>query len=230
MSKTKPEAAEPDTYETDTREVRDRLIRAALPHVPFDGWTMAALNRAAKDIGLTVDDAKTFFPGIGRDMVAWHSQMADREMLASLAEQDLEGMKIRDRIATAVMTRLMQHEPDREAVRRGLALLTLPQNSGLALRLLYRTVDDMWFAAGDRSTDWNFYSKRALLAGVYSSTLLVWLNDHSEDFVETRAFLARRIEDVMKVPKVKARLAKVADIVPARLRAFQSFGRMRGAR
>lgn len=217
--------------DTDTRALRDRLIDAVLMHVPFDGWTRTALMRAAKDVGVDPADADAVFPGSGADMIAWHSKMADRRMLAELEASNLGEMRIRDRIATAVMTRLNQNAADREAVRRGLAILSRPRHAGLALQLLYRTVDDMWFAAGDRSTDWNFYSKRLLLSGVYSSTLLVWLNDQSEDFAETRAFLDRRIENVMQVPKIKGRIAAVADRVPARFRAFRDFrGGMRGAR
>lgn len=225
------DAPDADPVGEDTREIRDRLIEAAVLHVPFDGWGRAALTRAAEDLGLDPADARALFPGEAADMVSWHSRMADRKMMAALRTLDLDSMKIRERIATAVMTRLEQNAGDREAVRRGLAVLSRPRHAGLSLQLLYRTVDDMWFAAGDRSTDWNFYSKRLLLSGVYSSTLMVWLNDQTEDFSETRAFLDRRIENVMQIPKVKSRVAGIADIIPARLRAFRDFrGGMRNAR
>ena len=229
-----------DTAQPDSRAQRDQLIEAVVMHVPFDGWTRAALLRGAADVGLDKADADALFPGEARDMIAWHSQMADRRMMVALEAADLGSLKIRERIAAAVMTRLEQNADDREAIRRGLAILSKPQNTGLALQLLYRTVDDMWFAAGDRSTDWNFYSKRMLLSGVYSSTLMVWLNDQTEDFAETRAFLDRRIENVMQIPKLKSRVAAMAERLPlnipgrvsARMRAFRSFGRggMRGAR
>ena len=228
----------PDADQSDIRAQRDQLITAVVMHVPFDGWTRAALLRGAEDIGLDKSDAQALYPGDARDMIAWHSQMADRRMMAALEKADLDSLKIRERIATAVMTRLEQNAQDREAIRRGLAILSKPQNAGLALQLLYRTVDDMWFAAGDRSTDWNFYSKRMLLSGVYSSTLMVWLNDQTEDFSETRAFLDRRIENVMQIPKLKSRVSAVAQRLPlnvpgrmaARMKAFRSFGRggMRG--
>jgi len=222
-----------DPPQDDLRTRRDQLIDAVLTHVPFDGWTRTALLRGAADIGLSKEDADALFPGAARDLIAWHSQLADRRMMAALQVSDLGSLKIRERIAFAVMTRLEQNANDRESVRRGLAILSRPGNAPLALQLLYRTVDDMWFAAGDRSTDWNFYSKRLLLSGVYSSTLLVWLNDGSEDFAETRAFLARRIENVMQIPKVKGRIASLASRLPMRAKAFRSFGRgaggMRGA-
>lgn len=220
------------TETTDIRAERDALIDAALIHVPFDGWTKTALKRAAQDIGLAAGDADRLFPGSATDMIAWHSGLADRRMMAALSEQDLDSLRIRDRIATAVMTRLEQNAADREAVRRGLAILSRPRNAPLALQLLYRTVDDMWFAAGDRSTDWNFYSKRGLLAGVYSSTLMVWLNDQTDGFEETRAFLDRRIENVMQIPKIKSRITSLAERLPRNLGAFRAYrgGRMRGAR
>lgn len=212
----------------DTRESRDRLIDAVLHHVPFDGWSTASLRRAAVDIDLDPADAEALFPGAARDMIAWHSQMADRRMMVALGELDLDAMKIRERIAAAVMTRLEGNAQHREAIRRALTILALPRNAGLSLKLLYRTVDDMWFAAGDRSTDWNFYSKRLLLSGVYSSTLLAWLEDTSEDFADTRAFLDRRIQNVMQVPKIQNRLKEVANLLPRRLGAMRAHGRMRG--
>jgi ubiquinone biosynthesis protein COQ9 len=108
-------------------------------------------------------------------------------------------MKVRERIATAVRLRLEQNLGEREAIRKGLTFLALPQHATLATKLLYRTVDAMWLAAGDRSTDYNFYTKRLLLAGVYSSTLLVWLDDQSDGLEKTWAFLERRIDNVLKV-------------------------------
>jgi ubiquinone biosynthesis protein COQ9 len=213
---------------TDPRDIRDDLIDAALPHVPFDGWSKAALRQAATDIGMDPADADALFPGAARDMIAWHSQMADRRMMEALAAMDLESLKIRERIATAVMTRLEMNAEHREAIRRALTILAMPRNASLPLKLLYHTVDDMWFAAGDRSTDWNFYSKRLLLSGVYSSTLLAWLEDGSEDFADTRAFLDRRIQNVMQVPKIQNRLKQVANLLPRRVGAFRAYGRMRG--
>ena len=120
-------------------------------------------------------------------------------MLDGLAERDLAAMKVRARIAAAVRLRLELLEPHREAVRRGLAFFALPPNAAVGLKCLYRTVDAIWYAAGDRATDYNFYTKRLLLAGVYSSTLLFWLDDASEGREATWAFLERRIAEVLKV-------------------------------
>jgi ubiquinone biosynthesis protein COQ9 len=215
-----------DTDAPDINATRDQLIAAVLLHVPFDGWSSAALRRAAEDCSVAPETATALFPGGARDLINWHSRWADRRMMDALTEGGIEDMRIRDRIAFAVMTRFEQNAGEREAVRAALSFLALPQNGPLAADLLYHTVDDMWFACGDRSTDWNFYSKRGLLAGVYSSTLMVWLNDESEDFQTTRRFLDRRIGNVMAIPKIKGRVAKVGDVlgfIPRRLKAFRTF-------
>jgi ubiquinone biosynthesis protein COQ9 len=123
-----------------------------------------------------------------------------------MEKEGVAHQKIRDRIKSAVRIRLERHTGEREAARRALALLALPLNAGLGLKLLYKTVDAMWYAAGDTSTDFNFYTKRATLAGVYSATLLYWLNDRSDGSESTWAFLDRRIDDVMKIEELKSRV------------------------
>lgn len=222
-SKQKDSGTATADWANDPSELRDRLIEAALPHIPFDGWGRQAALEAARDLGLDANAALRAFPGGARDMIRWHLQQADRKMLEALAEMDLPSMRIRDRIATAVRVRLELYANDRDAIRKALAFLAMPQNAGVATQSLYRTVDDIWFAAGDTATDWNFYTKRALLAGVYSSTLLFWLNDKSEGFADTWAFLDRRIENVMQVPKVTGKLGEVLSFLPRRARAFRDF-------
>jgi ubiquinone biosynthesis protein COQ9 len=198
----------------DLMTLRDKIVEAALLHIPFDGWTPRAARRAAADLDLTQADAMRAFPYGAADMVAHYSDLADRRMLAELDRRDIGTIKIRERIATAVRVRLEQAAPHREAVRRALAVLALPSNAILGGKCLYRTVDAMWVAAGDTSTDWNFYSKRSLLAGVYSSTLLCWLDDRSDGLTDTWAFLDRRIADVMRIPKLTGRVRSFVDRLP----------------
>lgn len=207
---------------TDNDAIRDEILLAALPHVPFDGWGQVALNRGAADAGHDMATARRLFQGGAAEMIAGHSRYADRVMLEELERRELDSMKVRERIITAVRIRLEQNSVHREAVRRGLSLLALPQNTVLATRLLYRTVDAMWYAAGDTSTDYNFYSKRALLAGVYSTTLLYWLNDKSEGFDGTWVFLERRVADVLKVPKVMARASSILGRLPDPFRMLRT--------
>lgn len=211
------------------RDRRDALLDAALPHIAFDGWTATALRAGAEDLDIDRSEATVLFPGGARDMIAWHSRLGDRRLKAALDDMGLDGMKIRERIAAGVMTRLRQNQPHREAIRRACTILAMPHNAPLSLKLLYGTVDTIWRAAGDTATDWNFYSKRALLGAVYSSTLLCWLNDDSEGLADTEAFLERRIADVMKVPKLTSRLSGLGAALPRRLDAFRRFRRHAGA-
>ena len=140
-------------------------------------------------------------------LVATFSERCDAQMEAILAQQDLAAMKVRERIASAVLARIDALKAHRkEAARRAAAFLVVPPNAALAARLVYHSVDAMWRAAGDASTDFNFYTKRAILAGVYSSTLLRWFNDASEDESDTRAFLAARVDNVMQFEKFKAEM------------------------
>lgn len=178
-----------------------RLLQAILANVAFDGWTNRSLRDAARREGVSAGQLDVLFPGGARSVLAAFSDWADDQMLAAVAA-DADGfreLRVRDKIAFLVEARLDVLEPHKEAVRRSLAVLAAPSNAGLASRLLYSAVDAMWRAAGDTSTDYNFYTKRALLAGVYASTQLYWLNDRSHDHADSRAFLARRIGEVLTV-------------------------------
>jgi ubiquinone biosynthesis protein COQ9 len=181
--------------------LRDKILQAALPHIAFEGWSAKAAKLGAAAAGLKAGDAVRAFPRGGRDLAAHLPDWVDRQMLAALEKRELESMRVRDRITLAVRLRLEPMGRYREAVRRWVALAALPGNAPMATRALYRSVDRMWRAAGDTSTDFNFYTKRGLLAGVYVSTLLYWLDDKSEGSDSSWAFLSRRVDDVMQVPK-----------------------------
>jgi ubiquinone biosynthesis protein COQ9 len=202
-------------------ELQERLIDAAISHVPFDGWGETALRAAARDLHIEPGLALNAFPGGGIEMIEFHSRLADRRMVAAYEKAETGGLKLRQKVALAVQLRLAANTPHREAVRRALSLLGLPIHAALAARLLYRTVDAVWMAVGDRSTDFNFYTKRGLLAGVYSATLLYWLNDRSPETAETWSFLDRRIADVMKIPQAMARLDELKQRLPNPFRLFR---------
>ena len=182
-----------------TDSARIGLLEATLPHIAFDGWSLKAIQAGALDLEMDPVDAQNLLPGGVSELVETFSSHIDHLMMVELEKRDLPVMKVRDRISAAVRLRLELLDPHREAINRGLTYLAMPQNAQLGLTCLYRTVDAMWFAAGDRATDYNFYSKRLLLAGVYSSTLLYWLNDRSDGHEDTWAFLDRRIGEVLKV-------------------------------
>jgi len=191
----------------DFEKMRERILDGALVHVPFDGWSEASLVGGAKDAGYAPAAALDAFPGGAPDAIAFASERADRAMLAACERQPgLKEMRLRDRVAAAVRFRLEGSLREREAIRRALAYLALPQNAPLGLRLLWRTVDAIWYGAGDSSTDFNYYTKRALLSGVYSATLLYWLNDHSPGSAETWRFLERRLDEALGLPRLASGL------------------------
>ena len=194
---------------------REDVLKAALKHVPFDGFTDKVLERAGKDAGASKDELARLFPEGPLDLVEAFSDWADDAMEAALAKKKLAAMKIRDRIRTAVWARIDTLRHDKEAARRAGAFLTLPPHAATGMKLLYRSVDRMWRAVGDTSTDFNFYTKRAILAGVYSSTLMRWFTDQSEDEAETKAFLDARIENVMQFEKFKAQVKERTKDLPS---------------
>ncbi|MCG2842654.1 COQ9 family protein [Sandaracinobacter sp. RS1-74] len=206
-------------------ELRPLLVEAMLPHVPFDGWSRSAAEAAATELGLSSAIAGIAFPGGPAEMVEAYIRWADSRMAAALDNPDYRARKVREKVTQAIRTRLEQAAPHREAVRRATTLLALPGNAPRAARLGWRTADAIWRAAGDISTDFNHYSKRALAAAVYASTLLFWLNDDSEDFAETWAFLDRRIGNVMQIEKAKARFRLPGD--GERLSPARFLGRLR---
>ena len=200
---------------------RDALIEAMLPDVPFDGWSRAALRAAARRIGVPAAEALALFPDGPADFAACFSRWADRRMLDRLESLPLGELRVPERVALAVNIRLEIVEPWREAVRRALTILSLPQNVPLAMRLLYETVDGIWYAAGDNATDFSFYTKRATLAGIYAATLLYWLEDRSPGFADTRAFLDRRLAEVARIGQARHRLQTGLDRLPNPLRLLR---------
>ncbi len=189
---------------TPLEKLRQRLALAVGEHAVFDGWTSAAVDAAADQLGIDRAQARLAMPKTQAAMVDVYIQAIDRALEEYFTPKRLAQMKIRDKIRALIWKRLEIMAPAREAVRRGLAILAMPQNLPLGMRIGWRTADLMWRIAGDTSTDFNHYTKRLTLGGVYASTLLVWLDDGSDQWSETGAFLDRRIDDVMKIEKWKA--------------------------
>ena len=205
-------------------ELRHRLALAVGEHAVFDGWTAKAVDSAAGQLGIDPAQARLAMPKTSAGKVDAYVEEVDRALQAGFTPEHLAGMKIREKIRSLVWRRLEIMAPAREAVRRALAILAIPQNVPLALRISWRSADGMWRIAGDTSTDFNHYTKRMTLGAVYGSTLLVWLDDQSEGWSETAAFLDRRIDDVMKFEKWKAGWRGSAD---RRLSLSRFLGRLR---
>lgn len=186
-------------------ELRASLGREVAADAAFDGWGATALRATAERLGVDADVAALAFPDGALQMIdAWFASV-DADMLRALPPERLSAMKIRDRITALVDARLDLLAPCREALRRAQAVLANPINAAVATRLGWRAADVMWRAAGDTATDYNHYTKRAILGSVYAATLLIFVNDDSEDRADTRAFLARRIDGVMRFEKAKAK-------------------------
>lgn len=196
---------------------RDAALDALLPLVPKLGWTFAALRRGLRDGGGDPADAELLFPGGAPDMVEAFIDLADRRMEQQAAAQDMSGLRTPARVRAVIALRLAQNRPHREAIRRAFAVLARPRHARLAALCTARTVDAIWHAAGDRSADFSWYTKRAILTGVYSATLLFWLRDFSEDDAATLAFLDRRLEGVGRITKLRRRFDSAFDrLMPKR--------------
>ena len=208
-------------------ELREKLLAAALPHVAFDGWGEVSLLAAAKDCGVSAEAARAAFPRGAVDMAIAFHQQGDGLMVARMGSEDLAAMRYSERVAAAVRFRL-EAVADKDVVRRGMTLFSLPHNAPEGAKLVWGTADRIWVALGDTSDDINWYSKRAILSGVYWSCVLFWLGDTSEDHAASWEFVDRRIGDVMRFEKFKgqvrdnkvlAPLVGFADAVFSRVKA-----------
>ncbi|HXC73664.1 MAG TPA: COQ9 family protein [Sphingomicrobium sp.] len=205
-------------------QLRRRLALAVGENAVFDGWTRTAVDSAAGQLGIDPVQARLAMPKTQAGLIDLYLQEVDRGLAAWFTPERLEPLKIREKIRSLVWRRLEIMGPAREAVRRALAILAMPQNVPLALKASWRTADLMWRIAGDTSTDFNHYTKRMTLGAVYASTLLAWLDDQSEGWSDSAAFLDRRIDDVMKFEKWKAQWRGSSD---RRISPSRFFGRLR---
>lgn len=190
---------------------KDAIVLAAAPHVAFDGWGDEALAAGAIDAGYDAKTAKRLFPDGAVDAIAHFATLSDRAMIQAMQAAELDAMRVRDRVIFGVRARLEFLIPYREAVRHGLGTLMLPTHAMLMANITHTTVDHIWFEAGDRSADFNYYTKRGLLGAVYGATVLYWLNDKSDGCADTWDFLARRTDDVLKIPPLKAKFEQALE-------------------
>ncbi|MEL6408934.1 MAG: COQ9 family protein [Pseudomonadota bacterium] len=189
------------------RDVKSKLLQSIKPHVPFDGWSEAAFRAACEDAEISSGLAKAACPRGAIDLAIAFHQEGDAEMVARVTGQDQSALRYSEKVAAAIRHRLEAIE-DKELVRRGATLFALPNNVADGAKLIWGTSDKIWKVLGDTSEDHNWYTKRATLSGVYSATVLFWLGDESPEQEATWSFLERRIDDVMRVEKIKAKLSE----------------------
>ena len=209
------DAAQVPPAEMNLDELRAALAPLLPANAVFDGWSDRALDMAASELGVPADRARLCFPGGAPDMIdAWFDAI-DLAMARAFPLERIAQLKIRERIRDLVLYRIEVINPHKEALRRALGIMAQPQNAMAGARLAWRAADRMWRIAGDTSTDFNHYSKRGMLAALYTSTMLVYLDDGSEGLVTTGGFLDRRIDDVMRFEKVKAQWRGSGSRVPS---------------
>ncbi len=185
-------------------EITDKIIDATLAHVVFDGWSETSFAAAIEETGTDRATAEVIFPRGAVDVAVAFHKRGDAEMVARMKRENLLAMRYSERVAAAVRFRLEAVAAHKEAVRRGSTLFALPQYAADGAKLVWGTADAIWKTLGDRSDDYNWYTKRATLSGVYGATVLFWLGDESEDHAVSWEFLNRRIENVMQIEKLKS--------------------------
>lgn len=203
-------------------KARARILEEAIANTAFDGFTQRAIDDAAKTLKIPPDLAALAFQGGPKELLRTWSARLDDEVHDALSSADLAGLKIRERVTKGVRLRIEKMAPQKIAARRAAAFLALPLNAPLGIELGLRTADAIWRGIGDSSADFNYYTKRALLSGVYTSTLLYWFGDDSEDCAATWTFLDRRIGNVMSIEKAKAGLQDFAAKLPDPFRILGS--------
>lgn len=191
---------------TERQSQRDRILEAALQHVPFDGWNRRALRAGAADIGSDAATTKRLFPRGGDDLLAHLDVWTDRRLVAAVDQDAIDRLRMRERIARLVRMRLEILTPHREAMRRAIAARLIPSNAFAAGPALWRSIDLIWAIAGDRADDASYYTKRGLLLAVWTSTFFYWLEDQSADLEDSWAFLDRRIDNVMQIGKLRGQV------------------------
>ena len=199
----------------DNNDIRDRFLLAILPHVAFEGWSQDAVVAGTRDLEKKPEfDNKTFeltFPGGLSELATHFSNWTDRSMLVEMDKLDMSSLKMRERISASVRCRIKVLSPHREAVRYCMSFLTSPSNASITLKSTYKTVNEIWYEVGDQSTDFSFYTKRAILSLVLGSTILYWLADDGDgqgNFPDTWAFIDRRISDVLNIFGARHKLSK----------------------
>ena len=201
---------------------KDDLFEMVLMHAAFDGWTRRALKGAANDLGIDRATATRLFPNGGESLLDWLDDWLDRKMVEAIDSEKLQGMKVRQRIASLVRARLEAVDGHKEAMRRAALARGLPRSVSRTGSSIWRTVGRIWQEAGfpaDSAEGFSYYSRRVTLAGVIVSTFLYWLEDQSDGHKQSWAFLERRIDDVMRIGQATGKVKKVTEAIPG-LRSF----------
>ena len=191
------------------KNLKLKILLSAKKNVIFDGWCNNLLDKIAKDTKISVDDIYSIFPKGYRDILEYYLNEQDKNMILSISKNKLKRLKTKEKIYLIILTRLEQNKKEKDLIKRTIRTLALPKNQLLAHASLYRTVDNIWYISKDKSVDFNFYTKRLILSGMYISTLVYWLNDNSKDHNKTKIFLKKRIDTTKNISKIKNFFKKI---------------------
>ncbi|RXM95569.1 DNA-directed RNA polymerase II subunit RPB3 [Acipenser ruthenus] len=207
-----------EDYETE-EQLQIRILTAALEFVPKHGWSVEAIAEGAQTLGLSPAAAGIFSNGTG-DLILHFIAQCNSNLSEKLAEQhklvqlgQTEPKKTDEFLRDAVEARLRMLIPYIEIWPQAMSILLLPHNIPESLKHLSILVDDIWYYAGDRSSDLNWYTRRAALTGIYNTTELVMLQDSSPDFEETWKFLENRVKDVMNMANTAKQVQSTGEAV-----------------
>lgn len=191
-----------------TLSLRNQVIEAALPDILFDGWSLQTIEAAAAKEGIEPSAVKAAFPHGLTDILDSFANYADDQMMEALSDTSPDDLRIRDRIKTALVARFTYLNDHKEITKDTLKFWLNPLRKPRAAKIVWRTADRIWDWAGDTATDYNRYTKRSLLCGIIASATIAWLNDDTADMSKTKRFIEDRINNVMMIEKIKAKLTK----------------------
>lgn len=188
-------------------ELKAQFLQEFVREVPFHGWTDRVFSVVEKKLGLQKNYSIMLFPGGIKEIVTLFEEQLDASMKAQCHELFADKkIRVRDKIKQAVWLRLVGSKVNRAAFAALVKFYYNPMNYNVALKNLWKTVDEIWYLAGDEATDFNYYSKRFLLFSIYKATILYYISDNSADSKATEDFLEKRIENVMQINKIKSAL------------------------
>jgi len=191
---------------------RKKVLNISKKFIVKNGWNENLFLKLSENSKYKIDELKVLFPNGYTALLEFYLNELNAEMILSSKKINLIRMKTHQRIKALIMLRLNNLQKEKDLFKKTYFILALPKHSKIAVMSLYKTVDEMWFLAGDISTDFNFYSKRAILASIYSATILYWINNNN--LKQTTKFLDNQLAKVSKIPEIKNKIKNLFDLGP----------------
>ena len=191
-----------------------KFLNCAIKHVPFEGWNDGIFSTIAKDFKIKTQDVSSLFSGKYLELLKFYLEKNELEMITNSKKLNLNNLKTHEKIYEIIIQRFEKNYRNKELIRKTLIALSLPQNLKLGISSLFKTIDNIWYLTGDKSTDFNFYTKRMILAPIYSSSLLFWIKDGSKDSENTKKFLIKKLKNTSIIKKIKYSITDICNKIP----------------